>query len=162
MAQFLPGNQFWKARSSAGPKPKFSSDEQLRKACEEYFQWVEDNPLYEMKAFAYQGVVTQEAVPKMRAMTQNGLCLFLDIAVQTWANYKKNPDLMEVTSWAETFMYEQKFNGAAADLFNANIIARDLGLKDASSVDHSSTDGTMSPQGSDVTDALKRKYEAKD
>lgn len=31
--------------------------------------------------------------------------------------------------------------------------------RDKQEVDHSSSDGTMSPQGSDVTDALKRKYE---
>lgn len=162
MAQFLPGNQFWKARSSAGAKPKFSSAEQLRKACEEYFQWVEDNPLYEMKPFAYQGEVTVTPIAKMRAMTQKALCLFLDIHEETWRSYRNNPVLSEVTSWADSIIYDQKFSGAAADMLNANIIARDLGLKDASSVDHSSSDGTMSPQGSDVTDALKRKYEAKD
>lgn len=162
MAQFLPGNQFWKARSSAGPKPKFSSAEQLQAACEEYFQWVEDHPLHEMKAFSFQGAVVMEAVPKPRAMTQTALCLFLDISDDTWRSYRSNPDLSGVTSWAEKVIYDQKFSGAASDLFNANIIARDLGLKDASSVDHSSSDGTMSPQGSDVTDALKRKYEAKE
>lgn len=152
MAQFLPGNQFWKARSSAGPKPKFSSAEQLRKACEEYFQWVEDNPLYEMKAFAYQGVVTQEAVPKMRAMTQRSLCLFLDIHEETWRSYRNNPDLSEVTVWADATIYDQKFSGAASDLLNANIIARDLGLKDSSSVDHSSSDGSMSPSTKEMSD----------
>lgn len=162
MAQFPPGNRFWEARSSAGAKPKFADAESLEKACREYFQWVEDNPLWEMKAFAFQGVVTQEPVAKMRAMTIGGMCIFLDITHQTWTQYRKRSDLSEVTAWAEGVIRDQKFGGAAADLLNANIIARDLGLKDNSEVDHKSSDGSMSPQGSDVTDALRRKYGSRD
>lgn len=158
MAQFPPGNRFWEARSSAGAKPKFADAASLEKACREYFQWVEDNPLWEMKAFAFQGVVTQEPVAKMRAMTIGGMCIFLDITHQTWTQYRKRDDLSEVTAWAESVIRDQKFGGAAADLLNANIIARDLGLKDNTEVDHKSSDGSMSPQGSDVTEALKRKY----
>ncbi|WGM06649.1 terminase small subunit [Arsenophonus nasoniae] len=36
---------------------------------------------------------------------------------------------------AEEVIYDQKFSGAAADLLNANIIARDLGLKEQSQVE---------------------------
>lgn len=153
------GNRFWEARSSHGRKPRFESPEALWSACKEYFAWVEDNPLYEVKAFAFQGVVTQERIPKMRAMTISGLCLFLDIAESTWAAYRSKEGFSWVTSRAEKFIYEQKFAGAAADLLNANIIARDLGLKDNSEVDHKSSDGSMSPKGCDVTDAIRRKYE---
>lgn len=124
------GNQFWKARSSHGRKPIFASPDDLWDACEEYFQWVEDNPLYESKAFAYQGVVTQEAVPKMRAMTIDGLCLFLDISDECWRKYREREDFIGVVTRAEKVIYSQKFSGAAADLLNANIIARDLGLKE--------------------------------
>lgn len=155
---FPQGNRFWEARSSAGPKPKFENAEALEKSCREYFQWVEDHPLWEMKAFAFQGVVTQEPIPKMRAMTIGGLCLFLDITRQTWGEYRKRNDLSDVTSWAEETIRDQKFGGAAADLLNANIIARDLGLKDTSEVDHKSSDGTMSPGGHDIAEALRRKY----
>ena len=59
------GNRFWEARSSHGSKPVFEKPEQLWQACCEYFAWVENNPLYESKAFAFQGMVTQEAIPKM-------------------------------------------------------------------------------------------------
>ena len=40
-------------------------------------------------------------------------------------------------------MTNQKFMGAAADLLNANIISRDLGLADKK--DHTSSDGSMTP-----------------
>lgn len=161
MALFQPGNRFWEARSSAGAKPIFSDAGKLRKSCMEYFQWVDDNPLWEMKAFSFQGTVTQEAIPKMRAMTQNGLCLFLDISEDTWRRYRDNPDLCEVVGWADRIIRDQKFGGAAADLLNANIIARDLGLKDTSEVDHKSSDGTMSPKIQDMgDDELEEKLKA--
>jgi len=63
-------------------------------------------------------------------MTQAGLCIFLDISLTTWFNYKEKVDFLEVTTRAEQIIYEQKFTGASADLLNANIIARDLGLVD--------------------------------
>lgn len=156
------GNRFWEARSSHGRNPKFESPEALWSACCEYFKWVDDNPLWEMKAFAFQGVVTQEQIPKMRAMTIGGLTLFLDITIETWRQYRMKEGFSEVTSQVEKVIYDQKFGGAAADLLNANIIARDLGLKDNAEVDHKSSDGSMSPQGSDVTEALRRKYGPKE
>ena len=137
------GNQFWKARSKHGRNRLFASAELLWEACCEYFQWVEDNPLLEMKPFAYQGVVIQEPVAKMRAMTINGLCLFLDIDETTWRAWREVDDFSTVVSKAEKIIYEQKFTGAAADLLNPNIIARDLGLADKK--DLGSSDGSMSP-----------------
>lgn len=129
------GNRFWEARSSHGRKPIFSDSDELWAACCEYFSWVEDNPLYESKAFAFQGVVTQESIPKMRAMTIVGLCLFLGIDRSTWLAYKAKEGFSIITTRAEEIIYEQKFSGAAADLLNANIIARDLGLKEQSQVE---------------------------
>lgn len=128
------GSSFWEARSSHGRNPKFENPDQLWKACCEYFEWIENNPLYESKAFAFQGVVTQEAIPKMRAMTITGLTIFLDITIETWRTYRLREDLSEVTKRAEQIIYDQKFSGAA-DLLNANIIARDLGLKEQSQVE---------------------------
>lgn len=137
------GNQFWKARTKHGRDKLFSSAEALWEACCEYFQWVEDNPLWETKAFAYQGVVTQEDIPKMRAMTIEGLCLFLDISQQTWFAWRKEDDFSEVVSRAESVIRNQKFSGAAAELLNPNIIARDLGLSDKTENDHKSSDGSL-------------------
>tara|TARA_R110000803_G_scaffold115793_5_gene184359 strand:- start:7288 stop:7770 length:483 start_codon:yes stop_codon:yes gene_type:complete len=124
------GNRFWEARAKHGRDKIFKSSDILWTACCEYFLWAEENPLYEVKAFAFQGVVTQESVPKMRAMTIDGLCLFLDISVETWRLYTDREDFIGVTRKAENVIRSQKFSGAAADLLNANIIARDLGLTD--------------------------------
>lgn len=132
------GNKFWEVRSSHGRSPKFETAEQLWEACCQYFQWVDDNPLWENKATQYQGSPIDVPVAKMRAMTQDGLCIFLDITDQTWHNYKtRGDDFLEVINKAERIIRTQKFTGAAADLLNPNIIARDLGLRDSSDVKHS-------------------------
>ena len=137
------GNQFWKQRSKHGRDKIFASAELLRESCEEYFEWVENNPLYEGKLTSYQGVNKIEEVPKMRAMTIGGLCLFLDITQKTWQEWRDQEDFCLVVSWADEIIKHQKFTGAAADLLNPNIIARDLGLADKQ--DHQSSDGSMRP-----------------
>lgn len=123
------GNQFWKARTTHGRKRKFTADS-LWKGCVEFFQWCDDNPLIEEKAFHTDGRVTFVEVPKMRAMTIGGLCIFLDIDQTTWGEYRKLKDFSPVVTRAEEIIRSQKFTGAAADMLNPNIIARDLGLAD--------------------------------
>jgi len=144
-----PGNQFWKLRSKHGRDKIFSTPEILWDDACEYFQWVEDNPLYESKLVSYQGVSTIEQVPKMRAMTLDGLLLFLGISDMTWYRAKDDEDFSCVIREIEKVIRQQKFAGAAADLLNANIIARDLGLKDSQEHDHKSSDGSMSPKDVD-------------
>ena len=124
------GNRFWEARSKSGRNPTFSSPEQLWDSCVEYFEWVEDNPLQEEKATQFQGAFIKGTVSKMRAMTIGGLSIFLDISQETWSNYRKREGFLGVTRKVEDIIKHQKFSGAAADLLNANIIARDLGLAD--------------------------------
>lgn len=129
--RFAPGNRFWEARSSHGANPKFTNPDDLWQACVEYFDWVEDNPLYEDKLVTFQGTATHEPVAKMRAMTIGGLCIFLDIDETTWRDWKDTrSDLSPIISRVENVIRHQKFTGAAADLLNPNIIARDLGLAD--------------------------------
>lgn len=124
------GNQFWRVRSSHGRKPVFATPDALWSAATEYFQWVTDHPLYEAKAFAYQGEVVVKELPKMRAMTIVALCLFLDLDRTTWAEYKLREDFTHITTRVEEVIRTQKFEGAAAELLNPNIIARELGLAD--------------------------------
>jgi len=128
------GNSFWMARSSHGRKPIFESPDVLWNACCEYFDWIEANPLYEAEAFAYQGNVKVEPLPKMRAMTISSLCIFLDISVRGWGEYREREDFLPITTCAEEIIRTQKFQGAAAGLLNPNIIARDLGLSEKSEV----------------------------
>ncbi len=133
------GNQFWKQRSSHGRNPIFATPDDLWAACVEYFEWVEEHPLHEAQAFAYQGTVKVEHMPKMRAMTLGALCLFLDISKRAWDEYAAREDFLPVTTRVAETIRSQKFEGASAGLLNANIIARDLGLADKQ--EHTGKDG---------------------
>lgn len=150
------GNQFWKLRSKHGRDKLFATPELLWEAAIEYFEWCEANPLYETKGFAYQGTVTKEAFPKMRAMTLSGLCFYLGCNEEYFRTFKKQlpegeQDFNRVISEIETIIYNQKFQGAAADLLNANIIARELGLSEKSEVDNRVTvfDVNLTDDGND-------------
>jgi hypothetical protein len=140
------GNQFWKNRTKHGRDRLFSSPKALWEASCEYFEWVEANPLWENKVAQFQGAVIDMPVAKMRAMTLDGLWFYLKIGNQTWYEYKSREDFSEVITDIEQVIRNQKFTGAAADLLNPNIIARDLGLKDTSAHDHTSSDGSMTPK----------------
>lgn len=117
-----------------GAPPAFESPEEMWDRAVEYFKWCEENTLNELKIFNNQGEIVSGDVPHMRAMTQAGLCSFLNIGVSTWHDYKKKDNFSEVISKIESIMYEQKFSGAAAGMLNSNIIARDLGLTDKKDV----------------------------
>lgn len=133
-------NSFWKLRAKHGRDKLFATPEELWQAACEYFAWIEENPLYETKAFSYQGGITQTELPKMRAMTLAGLCFYLHCNEAYFRTFKAQlpegeKDFNTVISDIEQVIYNQKFEGAAADLLNANIIARDLGLRDKKDVD---------------------------
>lgn len=77
----------------------------------------------------------------MRAMTISGLCLFLDITQETWWQYRQKEGFSEIVTRAEEVIRNQKFTGAAAELLNPNIIARDLGLRDKQDHEHTGANG---------------------
>jgi hypothetical protein len=127
------GNEFWKLRSKHGPNYRYPPDdggaEKLWADCIEYFEWCIDNPLHEQKVHGKDADVVE--LEKMRAFTMMGLCLYLGIGESTWAEWRADrKDLTEVITRAELVIREQKFTGAAANLLNANIIARDLALSE--------------------------------
>jgi hypothetical protein len=123
------GNKYWEFREKHGREFKYTP-EKLWEEAVMYFEWIEANPLKEEKGFAFQGKVTKESFNKMRPMTISGFCLFADICEKTFANYRDDKDFLQVITRIEQIIYTQKFEGAAADLLNPNIIARDLGLTD--------------------------------
>jgi len=131
------GNQFWKLRTKHGRDKLFKTPDLLWKEATKYFQWCDDNPLKESKPFHSQGKIIIAEVDKMRAFTITGLCLYLDCNEAYMREFRGDLKVKEdqlskdfstvITKIYQT-IYQQKFTGAAADLLNANIIARDLGL----------------------------------
>ena len=136
------GNNYWQFRNKHGRDYKYQPEE-LWDEFVQYSEWLTNNPLFEEKQFAFQGVVTTHNAPKMRAMTLTGFCLFADISIDTFHEYRKNKDFIVVCTRIDNAIYQQKFEGAAADLLNPSIIARDLGLKDQH--DHTSKGEKIQP-----------------
>lgn len=123
------GNEFWRQVKMPG-RPKKYNPSLLWKIALGYFEWVGKNPLKEKKVFGNGHSAT---VPKMRAMTEIAFCLYAGIDENTFRRYKDHEDYKDfwgVSKTIEKLIYTQKFEGAAADLFNASIIARELGLVD--------------------------------
>lgn len=142
-------NQFWKLRSKHGRDKLFATPELLWEAACEYFQWCEDNPFYKSEAKVVSGYKTDGSVeiaelPYMRPFTIQGLCSYLDCNTMYLSQFEnsligKDDELSKgfslVCTRIRETIYNQKFSGAASGFFNANIIARDLGLADKKEVD---------------------------
>lgn len=125
------GNRFWENRSKHGRDKIFSSPEILWEGASEYFEWCEDNPLTEQDWVGKDGDEVTKNL--MRPFTLSGLCVFLDCDEQTLKNYgtkEEYKDFFGVYTRICQIIRTQKFEGAAVGLFNASIIARDLGLAD--------------------------------
>lgn len=125
-------NQFWKQRSKHGRDYAISDPDNLWECASEYFEWCDKNPLITIE---YNGKDAIECrVPKMRAYTYAGLCQFIGCDIETFHKTKKREGFIDIYTRICNIIYTQKFEGAAAGLLNASIIARDLGLKDATDV----------------------------
>lgn len=163
---FEKGNQFWKLRSKHGRDKLFTTPELLWEAACEYFQWCDDNPLQEEKLFHYQGVISRDSSDKMRAYTLVGLCLYLNCNQKYFCNFEDNnknsDDFSDIITRIRETIYKQKFEGAAADLLNANIIARDLGLSDKQEIDQNVSDKTQTKEERDKEiEMLIKKHQSK-
>lgn len=152
-------NQFWKLRTKHGREKIFSTPEILWEAVCEYFEWCDKNPLNEVDYKTSMKTIRKVKIPKIRAYTMSGLCIFLGINTKYFFDFEKglknkkdeiSLGFSEICTRIREIVYTQKFTNAAAGLLNPNLIARDLGIRDESKVDHSSKDGTMTPKQSIV------------
>lgn len=139
------GNKFWELRSKHGRDKLFETPTILWEAACEYFEWCEENPFIEAEAKVLSNggkdgsSIELAQVPKMRPFTLQGLCLYLSCSTSYFRAFKstlqeKDKDFLTIINQIEETIYNQKFSGAASGFFNANIIARDLGLKEQSEI----------------------------
>lgn len=142
------GNQFWMLRSKHGRDKLFKTPELMWEAACEYFQWCVDNPWYKVEQLKstlkpYVDDLTGETIisdnlariPIERPYTYQGLCQYLGCNTKYFTEFasklaKDEKDFTEVITRIADVIYQQKFEGASVGAFNANIIARDLGLSD--------------------------------
>lgn len=135
------GNQFWKIRSKHGRDKIFLTPDLMRDAAFEYFQWCDDHPWYHneaIKSGEQTGAIVK--VPTSRPYTLSGLCVYIGCSDSYFRYFKSTmkeseKEFLTVIEEIETIIYTQKFEGAAVGVFNSNIIARDLGLRDKTESD---------------------------
>lgn len=126
-------NKFWKLRSKHGRDKLFASPTLLWNAACEYFEWCSQNPWHRID---FKGKDADRVeIPTERPFTITGLCLYLNCSSSYFRAFKstlkpENEDFLTVITRIEETIYTQKFEGATVGAFNANIIARDLGLTD--------------------------------
>ena len=151
------GNEYYLIRSKDGRDKEYTPQSLLEKA-NEYFRWCLENPLYEAvivkgnrieetkspskdKKGKLSDVTTKTtkpydiaSLPKMRPFTIQGFCNYAEIVHNTFLNYEKDKDFLQVTTRIRGIIENHQFEGAASGFLNPNIIARKLGLIDKSQV----------------------------
>lgn len=65
-------------------------------------------------------------VPKMRAMSLQGLCAY--IGVCNLRRYKQHAEFAHVIAYIQNVIFDHNITGAAAGILNPCIVARVLGL----------------------------------
>lgn len=153
------GNKFWMLRGKHGRDRAFSTPDELWETACEYFQWCDDNPWTSKKAIqrtapsrkkAKKGEdgnkteqhIQQEITPTQRPYSITGFCVFAGVNMSWWRNFRakcdreKEDDFSAVLQRIEEIIETQQFEGACVGAFNANIIARKLGLTEKQELDH--------------------------
>jgi len=133
---FRKGNQYWRNVDNPGTQRKYKPKELWDKA----FEYFEDN---DKKAWSKQDFIKSgpQAGQMIYLDTQNppslnGFCLYAGITLDTFRNYGKIDDeYLAVTSTIREIVYTIQFDGATVNVFNANIIARKIGLIDRKEVE---------------------------
>ncbi|MGL5913119.1 MAG: terminase small subunit [Bacteroidales bacterium] len=135
-------NKVEEREKKVGRPKTFKNAAQLFKLACEYFKRVDENP-YHKEDFIKGGEMAGDIVKLkiMRPYTWEGLeaYLFEKGYISTLKDYQSNregryEEFVPIIRAITKIMYDQKFSGASVGVFNANIIARDLGLVDKSNV----------------------------
>jgi hypothetical protein len=159
------GNQFWLQRSKHGRDKLFETPELMLQAATEYFQWCIDNPWIKHEAIK-GGERAGEliSIPIARPFTIEGLCSYFgcnkayirqfESELKDKPNTQINKDFSTVITHIREIIYQQKFEGAAVGAFNANIIARDLGLTDRKELNNTGVTIVVEKELNDKLDKL--------
>lgn len=129
------GNQYWKKRSKHGRDKIIQSSEFLKDASDEYFQWCVDNPIIQTD---FRGKDLMEIhLPHPRVFKKEEFARFCGVSKwETISQLKADSeDFLEVITYIEGIISDQKYTYAVVGMFNSNIVARDLGLTDSTKTD---------------------------
>lgn len=148
---FPKGNTLYNLRTKDGRDKLFKTPEIFLTEALKYFEWSHNNPWVKKEQVKtplkpYVNKETGELtwpdaiidIPTERPYSIEGLCNYLGITYQCFADYEKNEaykDYFQVLSYVRKIIENQQFEGGMVGAFNPAIVIRKLGLKD--SVEHS-------------------------
>lgn len=144
-------------------KPKKYTPQKYWEGACKYFDWSIKNPIkiieqskmpqklpsnYKKETHGPIKNFTKQVIelPHARAFSIERLCVFLNIHRSTFNNYlsgKGYETYFDISLRIKDIIDSQHFEGGMSGLFNAGIVTRKLGLAEKN--DHTSSDGTMTP-----------------
>jgi hypothetical protein len=139
------GNQFWRIRSKHGRDALFATPELLLESAHDYFKWCDDNPWVSSKSVKTERGFINEEKPTQRPYSKGGWYIFIRCSDSWLKNFKKacHKDFLPVIEDIENCIATQQWEGATTGAFNANIIARTLGLSESIDNKHDFPKGTI-------------------
>jgi len=125
-----------------GLHKNIESSDRLWELFQEFRDWLKSNPIYKAEFNAKIGDLVY--IPLERPLTWSRFdCYVRDLGIiEDLEDYRQNKDkrysdFEGVITRINRYMYADKFEGASSGIFNANIIARDLGLAEKKETEHS-------------------------
>lgn len=128
----MKGNSFWKRRSKHGRDKLFATPEELLESAVNYFDWCDNNPWIEKKTISSKDDDRIEEKPTARPYSRRGWYHYISCSESWLREFKKvcSEDFLRVIEEIENYIDNQQWEGATVGAFNANIIARTLGLRE--------------------------------
>lgn len=127
---FKKNNQLWRLADPAkvGRPLKWKTPEDLWEDAKGYFKYKDEEPFTSTEVTVSEKGSYSKSIHHKRAYTWQGLFVYLGVPDLKY--YKEKDEFSPILTHIGNIMYEQKFEGASAGVFNSNIISRDLGLRD--------------------------------
>lgn len=152
----LKGNKFWQLRTKHGRDKLFSDATTLWEEAKAYWDWCDRSPWMRPELVKYQGDAEQYEIPLGRPYSLDGLTVYLGVSGAYFRAAKKNLKekieenkateeeiaLLETIEMIETVTRTQNLEGAAVNVFNANIMARQHSLAETIN-NHNTGDATV-------------------
>lgn len=133
---FAKGNQWarLKASPNIGTAKNYSNPQDLFDAACDYFRWCDENPIIDTVIGGKDARLVE--VPKRRVYNLQGLAIHVGVySKKLFDDYPLIPEFADVMKFIFDTIYSNKFEGAAAGMFHAGLITRDLGLVDKKEVE---------------------------
>lgn len=129
--------------------------EQVFNLAVKYFTWAEENAIKAAETAAFQGIVTENLVHKVRIFTINGLSLFTSISKGAFQKWRKEDGFSDVMEFIDGVIHEQKFQLAANGIINAAFIGKDLGIDKPAEVNIENNNTLANVTTEEVKDAVR-------